>query len=194
MTLHTLAPIIALHGHAQSGKDTIAGILSKYGYERVAFADALREALYRLNPVIGINLDIDGRPIPARLAPFVDEYGWEAAKNTGQETRRLLQVLGTEVGRELISNTVWIDIVRQKMADPNKRYVITDLRFPNEYDEMAKYGPDIVFAKVRRPGVGPVNGHVSDAGLPEYLFDVIIDNDGTIEDLADMVPYCLGLS
>ncbi|MFE2102926.1 hypothetical protein ACFW9W_39100, partial [Streptomyces sp. NPDC059468] len=47
-----LPQYIGLHGFAGSGKDAVAKILADYGYERVAFGDKVREALYVLNPVI----------------------------------------------------------------------------------------------------------------------------------------------
>jgi len=34
-----------------------------------------------------------------------------------------------------------------------------------------------------KAGVGSVNAHVSESGLPERLIDLVIPNDGTIDDL-----------
>ena len=73
--------IIGLTGYARSGKDTVANYLVEHhGYTRVAFADAIRDALYELNPYIANNL---------RVAEVVDDYGWDIAK-TNPEVRRLL--------------------------------------------------------------------------------------------------------
>jgi dephospho-CoA kinase len=81
--------IIGLSGYARSGKDTVAELLVlNYGFKRMAFADGIREALSALNPILH-----DGM----RLNEVVKEYGWELAKSK-DEVRRLLQVLGTEVG------------------------------------------------------------------------------------------------
>jgi dephospho-CoA kinase len=64
--------IIGLSGYAQSGKDTVAELLClNYGYKRVSFADPMREALMRLNPIVGHE----------PLAHLVNDYGWELAKH-----------------------------------------------------------------------------------------------------------------
>jgi dephospho-CoA kinase len=45
--------IIGLSGYAQSGKDTVAELLClNYGFKRIAFADAIREGVVRLNPML----------------------------------------------------------------------------------------------------------------------------------------------
>jgi hypothetical protein len=181
--------IIGLHGYAQSGKDTVASMLE--GYERLAFADRLRECTYALNPAIGVEQWEDGDLTLVRLQEEVDQYGWDAVKVGNPEVRRLLQVFGTEVGRELIKDSLWVDIVLDQMADglehDEARFVITDMRFINEVTGLLQFGEDMLVPvelwKITRPGVGPVNTHVSDAGLADDMFDLIIENDGTLEDL-----------
>ncbi len=179
-----MAPrIIGLHGYAQSGKDTVASMLD--GYERLAFADRLRECVYTLNP------EVTFHDLRTRVQTLVDMHGWDYAKVNCDEIRRLLQVFGTEVGRELIKDGLWVDIVLDQMADglehPEAKFVITDLRFPNEVDGLSIFGDEegveVELWKIQRPGVGPVNTHVSDAGLADDMFDIIIDNDGSLEDL-----------
>jgi hypothetical protein len=174
-----LPRVIGLHGYARSGKDTVFGFLAEYGYRRLAFADVLRLACYRLNPIIGAR--ITGGEF--RLQELVDQEGWDDAKSH-PEVRRMLQVMGTEVGRELIRDSVWVDIVLDQIkAEPEERFAITDVRFPNELVALRENFPSGELWKVNRPGVGPVNAHVSDAGLADELFDVIVENDGTLEDL-----------
>ena len=41
--------------------------------------------------------------------------------------------------------------------------------------------------RVSRPGVGPINDHISEVGLDDYPFDAVIDNDGTLDDLHERV-------
>jgi dephospho-CoA kinase len=175
-----MSKIIALHGFAQVGKDTVAGLLGEYGYIRRAFADKLRDALYILNPII--LADSYGRIF--RLQEIVDEIGWDEAKVNHPEVRRLMQVLGTEVGRELLGPDVWVDLLT-KQLEYGKKYVITDLRFLNEVTALRRL-PNVTLVRVTRPGVGPVNGHVSDKGL-DIVFDEEILNDGTLDDLHGQV-------
>jgi len=174
--------ILGLHGFAQSGKDTMAKFLiDSFGFQRIAFADVLRESIYRLNPVVGF---INGELITVRQV--VDDIGWENAKVNYSEVRRLLQVIGTEVGRELIDENIWVHLALRNVT-PDQDIVITDVRFPNEVEAVSTLkGLNI---KIRRPNVGPINTHASDAGLPEDMFDFVIDNDGSLEDFEKKVLF-----
>jgi dephospho-CoA kinase len=182
-----LPQYIGLHGFAGAGKDTVAEILSQYGYTRVAFADVLREALYVLNPII-----IDPPDAPElRVQDLVDRHGWDEAKRKYEEIRRMLQVLGTEVGREMIDQNVWVDSVFKKLEE-GKKYVFADVRFVNEHHAIDSRLGTLI--RIDRPGYGPVNDHKSDKGLPPEWFDAAIVNDGTIEDLNTKVREILRLA
>ena len=165
--------IIGLSGYAQSGKDTVAELLClNYGYKRVSFADPMREALMRLNPVI------NSQP----LACLVDDYGWDVAKSN-PEVRRLLQVFGTEVGREMFGENFWVDLAFKQA--PQQRVVFTDVRFPNEAQAIIDKGGQVW--RVQREGHKPVNLHTSETAMDNWRFDDLILNHGSIDDLADEV-------
>jgi len=167
--------IIGVSGYARSGKDTIAEKLKEIGYVRGSFADALREALYRLNPVISET----GKP----LADMVDELGWDDTK-AYPEVRGQLQRIGTEVGRDMFGENFWVDYLIDNMPDGSK-VVIPDVRFPNEADAILKMGGQLW--RVERNGVGAINSHVSDSALDDYPFDTVIFNNDTIEHLYSQV-------
>jgi dephospho-CoA kinase len=45
--------IIGLSGYARSGKDTAADhLVNEYGFTRYSFAAPMKEAMYRLNPIV----------------------------------------------------------------------------------------------------------------------------------------------
>lgn len=193
--MSTLPFIVGVHGHARTGKDTIAAhLVAKHGYVRKSFADPMRDALYRLNPVVGA--DTKGRLW--RLAEVVDDIGWDEAKAVFDgEIRRLLQVFGTEIGREW-DEDFWVDRgltgiaapakpgwpeSLEWAAQPDRGYVFSDVRFENEVRAIQEFAPYSLLIKVGRPGYGPINSHKSDRGLPDAMFDVVIDNDGTLDDL-----------
>lgn len=178
----THATVIGLMGYAQVGKDTLAAQLVKHhGFERIAFADALRDCLYALDPIIYFRAD----PIEiVRLRSVVDTLGWDRAKTTFPEVRELLQRMGTEVGREILGNDIWVQTALAKVK-PGGKYVITDVRFPNELAAIDKLGGKLL--RIKREGYGPVNGHWSETALDGYQADMELWNCGTPEYLADLV-------
>lgn len=168
--------IIGLSGYARSGKDEAAKGLEFFGFKRVSFADKMREFLYVLNPlVMGTN------EMPVRLKYVVDRYGWDGYKETpwGQDMRELMQRLGTECGREMLYEDVWVDAALDDYRTGKiKSQVIPDVRFPNEAAAIKELGGFIV--RIRRPGVHPANGHTSETALDDYDFDYTLNNDKDI--------------
>lgn len=169
--------IIGLSGYAQTGKDTIANYLVEhYGYKRVAFADPLREALYSLNPLITDLPEV----YSSTLVNAVDHIGWEAVKQNSEQVRGLLQRMGTEVGRKMWGEDFWVERAFKNVYVGSK-VVFTDVRFPNEYDEVKACHGKVW--RVEKPGIQAVNGHSSETALDGYTFDRIINNDSSLEDL-----------
>lgn len=172
--------IIGLSGYARAGKDEAAKGLTAIGFERVGFADKLRDFLYALNPIVDIDPSIYGgikKREYMRLNKAIDMYGWDGYKESdyGQEIRGLLQRLGTECGRELISDTIWIDAaLNGKTGD----IVVADCRFPNEAQAIKDRGGYIV--RINRPGINPANAHPSETALDGFVFDAVLDNDGDV--------------
>ena len=167
--------IIGLSGYARSGKDSTAELLClNYGYRRVSFADPIRHALLTLNP----RLDSI-----TRLAEFVDDYGWDVAKQN-PEVRRLMQVMGTEVGRTMLGDNVWIKMALADLSH-NDRVVISDVRYPNEADAIKKLSGSLW--RINRHNHSAVNGHKSEHAMDNYMFNHVIYNDGTLDDLSDEV-------
>lgn len=192
--------IISLSGYGGAGKDSLAEVLvEEHGFKQYAWADTLRLAASILNPVVGVYLDgqlfdfTDDRDRVGwrstrvvRYNDAVEQDGYIAAKAKYPDLREFLQLLGTEVGRNLISDNVWVDatfarIERECGLDAD--IVITDTRFPNEADAIRQRGGYLV--RVDRPGVGPVNEHPSETSLEGYKFDYYALNNGTLADL----PY-----
>lgn len=167
--------VIGLSGYAQSGKDTIGAALEKEGYQRVAFADRIREGLYALDPMLANE---------TRVVELVDSYGWEHAKTSEPEVRTLLQKLGSEVGRGILGENVWVDLTLKNAPDGAK-IVVTDCRFKNEAEAIKRLGGEMW--RVHRPGYTPVNSHPSETALDDWEFDQYFENDGSIAELHQKV-------
>jgi hypothetical protein len=176
--------IIGLSGYAQVGKDTIGkALVEGYGFTRFAFADALKECVYRLNPIVVAENAPDYVPrgpylVTHRVQDYVDSLGWEEAKKY-PEVRRLLQVMGTEAGRQVLGDNIWVDAVLNKVG--SRDVVITDCRFPNEAQAVKERGGHVV--RVVRPGVDAVNAHPSETSLDDWPFDRIVINGGSMDDV-----------
>jgi hypothetical protein len=167
--------IIGLSGYARSGKDEVAKILVEdYGYKRVAFADKIRELLLETNPQVK-----DG----FRVESVVEAYGWDQAKVMFPEIRTLLQRLGVGA-RNIFGDEFWISQVFHSM-DKTSEYVITDVRFENEAMMLKLMGGQLW--RIKRPGVEPVNSHISERDLDGYAVDKILKNEGTLEELRTLV-------
>ncbi len=166
--------IVGLSGYARSGKDTAAQVLvDRFGFKRVAFADTLRSMLYAINPVVPDS-------IHGRVAELVDAEGWDVAKEQYPEVRQLLQRLGTEAGRNILGEDVWVDAAMRNLH-PAGRYVFTDVRFRNEALAVTSFQVNGELWRIERTGVGPANDHVSEVGLDDWEFDTIILNQGLAE-------------
>lgn len=183
--------IIGLSGYARSGKDSVAEVLvTNEGYERRAFADTLRNSLLALNPTLMVGSGIGGGLEPWPLAAAVRVYGWEKLKSIAPDSRAYLQRLGTEVGRNILGENIWVDAtLPSQIASQFEDIVVTDCRFPNEAAAIKSRGGKLV--RVTRPEVGPANDHPSEVGLDDYPFDYFLDNDGDLSDLVDEVQTML---
>lgn len=161
--------IIGISGYAGVGKDTLGRVLVDHdGRERFAFADVMREGLYALNPLIGTSEEGD----EYRLQTIIDEVGWDTAKRLYPEIRTLQERFGTEAGRDIHGQDVWVDLAMSKL-DRDKRYVITDVRFPNELKAVHEAGGQVW--RINRDGVDAGGTHPSRTALDLADFDRVFD-------------------
>lgn len=165
--------LVGFSGYARAGKDTAVQVLRTEGFQRVAFADVMRDFALRLNPIVGDSGE-PGKQI--RLETVVGRYGWDGYKDSihSAEIRGLLQRLGTECGRQLIDENVWVDAALNGL-DPDGMYAVSDCRFLNEAEAIRARGGKVI--RITRPGVGPANSHASETSLDDYDFDAVVSND-----------------
>ncbi len=175
--------IVGIAGYAGSGKDTAAAALVALGWRKDSLAAPLKAMALDLNPWIRIPNSREGEePVFTTLQGLFNVCGrdWEKAKRY-EGVREFLQRLGTEGVRKHLGENAWVEALLNRNSDHEIDTVVADVRFPNEA---------LIFDRlliVIRPGVGPVNDHPSDAGLPHSFATHIILNDGSIEELHEKV-------
>lgn len=182
--------LIGLGGHKENGKDALADFLvAQHDFEKLGMSDALSQALYTMDPLI----PYDGGWL--RYQSIVDEVGYVQAKKNS-EVRRLLQVLGTEVGRNMLGESVWVDVAARRIAEIRSVGIpvaITGIRYPNELEMIRAAGGYAVW--VERPKAtthqglivaldtaiaSPLETHSSETTLTRDDFDIIVNNDSDL--------------
>ena len=166
--------IIGFTGPAGAGKDLAASMVP--GACRVAFADPIYQGL---STMLGIPEGVL-RDRSAKEQPIV---------GIGASPRQLLQTLGTEWGRQMIGDDLWLRVAfwrwEQLAAGGVSLIVVPDVRFENEARMIRGQGGEVWM--IHRPGVDPVAAHSSEAGLPLKLIDRLVVNDGTVDQLRERV-------
>ncbi|MGW1268193.1 deoxynucleotide monophosphate kinase family protein [Streptomyces sp. NPDC002491] len=172
---------VGIIGRANTGKDTAGEwFVNERGYRRVAFADPLKEAALKLNPIVEVFRGMAGGLDLFRLSQVVGADGWELAKEL-HEVRRILQELGSAV--RAIDEDFWLRAALKKVTEANEAgvpVVITDVRYGNEAASLARSGFKLIH--INRPGV-PQLDHESERSLGPENAHFMVHNDGDIAEL-----------
>lgn len=171
---------IGIIGRARAGKDTTGEwFVNNRGYRRIGFADALKEAALKLDPIVGTD-DAYRLVEGERLSEAVGFWGWEQAKEE-PEVRRVLQELGAAM--RAVDEDVWLRAALKKVQAANEAgvpVVITDVRYRNEAAALIRAGFHLLH--VNRPGI-PQLDHESERDLGPEDARYLVQNDGTVDDL-----------
>lgn len=165
--------LIGISGKIQSGKDTTATILQNILFGRWE----VKKFAFKLKLMVSALTNI---PVTELEKEEVKNSSWN-----GMTVRYLLQKIGTEAMRGVISDTIWIDAL---FADwkPNPMFpggwLITDVRFPNEAQAVIDHGG--LLLRIERPSLVSSSTHPSETALDDYQnWSHVIVNDGTRDDL-----------
>ena len=164
--------IIGLNGLARSGKDTAAEYIAwRYGFERYAFADPIRNMLR-----VGFGLtDWD-----------FNEGKEDPLEEWGVSPRYMMQTLGTDWGRERLRSDCWLKVAQRNVRDNT---IISDVRFNNEAQWIQDTGGLVI--RITRDNAPTVAAHVSENGISETLIAYEIYNIGTKQELYDNLDEIL---
>lgn len=166
--------IIGLHGLARTGKDTLAAYLAAhFALYSYAFADPLKQALAHMFNLTQAQLD------GAEKEQVID---W-----LGKSPRQLMQLLGTEWGREQVHPRLWLLLAEQNLNHAFRidqtdfaGVVLRDVRFENEAAWVRAKGGTVVH--ILRPDAQAVAAHKSESGLSIHDADCVLHNDGSLQE------------
>ncbi|MDC6350717.1 hypothetical protein PP178_04070 [Zeaxanthinibacter sp. PT1] len=123
--------------------------------------------------------------------------------------RKLMQLIGTEFGREMIHPDIWVHALMNQyrpmvyespelaskeglpayeIIDP--KWIISDVRFENEAEAVQEHG---MLIWVERPGLEKNDSHASENSLSPEDCDLVIENDGSVDRLVGKVEMALEL-
>lgn len=137
--------IIGTIGFIGSGKGTVADILvEKKGFTKLAFADAVKDATAAIFgwPRALLEGDTDeSRKFREEMDPW-----WSEKTGKYITPRYMLQLMGTEAGRDVFHQDLWILALEKKLG-MYQNVVISDVRFPNEISFIQRMGGFVVRVK-----------------------------------------------
>lgn len=174
--MQKLPQLIAVCGAKRAGKDTIASIMSnQYGYNHIKIAQKLKS-------VCKILFNFTDEQMESDCKDTIDAY-WNISP------RQAMQWLGTDVMQYQIQHLLpnidrkfWIQsVINQIDMNPTIRYVISDLRFKHEVDELKKRNVFII--KVDRPTMTNNDTHISEKEYIDIQHDLLVKN----EDMSNLI-------
>ncbi len=171
--------LIGLHGLARTGKDTTAQYLvAHFDLIAYAFAYPLKAALEQMFHLTTAHLDGELKEVPL--------------PGIGKSPRELMQLLGTEWGRQTVHPQLWLLLARQhldhmlELRDGHiPGFVISDVRFENEAQWIRDQGGVVVH--IHRPDAQAVAGHSSERGIGIHDNDFVVRNDAGLQHLYEQL-------
>lgn len=202
--------IIGICGFIGSGKDTVADYLTNFHeFRRESFASTLKDAVAN---VFGWDRTmLEGRTKEAReWREQVDAWWANRLDMPSLTPRWVLQYWGTEVCRKAFHDDIWIASLENKLRNSRDHVVISDCRFPNEIKSIKDAGGIIAWVQrgelpdwyqtaldanagsnVAMNELKMKKIHASETAWIGTNFDIILDNNGTIDGLYKQVQQVI---
>jgi hypothetical protein len=182
--------LIGVVGLIGSGKGTVSDRLEqKHNFRKDSFAKSLKDAVSSM-----FNWDremLEGKTDESRAWREKPDVFWSKRFGKDVTPRWVLQYFGTEVMRQGMHDSIWIDSCMARYD--GKPTVIADTRFENEIKIIREMGGSILLVKRGQDpdwftdyvegNVVPKNVHLSEYAWAKSEYDHLITNDGTLEEL-----------
>jgi hypothetical protein len=171
--------LLGLTGKKRSGKSTATDhLIQTYGFEEVSWAWPLKEIIGK--ELFGLT--------DAQL------YGESADRERvipewDMSSRKILQVVGTDLFRQVWPD-FWVKVGMRRIhklisEDPERRIVVSDCRFPNEFDIIKELGGTTI--RIVRKELASTDDHLSETALDDYEPDYTIVSGEGVDKLKRMV-------
>jgi hypothetical protein len=177
--------IIGICGLKSSGKSTLAGLLcDKKGFVRLAFAEPIRDMLHAFLLYQGASYVTIDRILHGDLKEEASPYF------NGKTYRHVIQTLGTEWGRQMIDENLWVSAWLKK-ADQYFHVVCDDVRFETEAKAIKERKGIII--RLDRKGTNVGDQHRSETEIQSIQHNYTIVNDRTIDDIWEQMRLILDI-
>lgn len=146
--------VIAFAGKKGVGKSTLAKALAKsinYARADYWYIYSFATPLYAMADVLGIHKSSDENAFPFRY---------------------VMQTLGTEWGRRLIAENIWVYYLA--LQSPELSILIDDMRFKNELHWAAKYGVTVYLQRDYEESGREFSGHQSENDIAPEDCDLVL--------------------
>lgn len=179
--------LIGITGRAGAGKTTAAEYLrSRYDFECIAFADALKDCLALLLADRGIDHAVLHEP-QFKSVPLDAMHDASA--------RHLMQSLG-DWGRQ-VAKGFWVHQLAHRAgliegrSPVHDRVCITDVRYPNEEEWLHYKGGALL--RITRQAAGRTDTHSSESWSDSLLAHASIPNEGSIGGLHTQLDQIMAM-
>jgi len=140
--------LIGVVGFAGSGKGTVADILIRdYNFTKISFADSVKDAV---SVIFSWDRNLlEGDTEESRDFREKEDAWWSKKFGYKVTPRLMLQLMGTEAGRNVFHDQIWVHTVARKIEnmkqkDNKSTFVVPDVRFTNEMDFIRQSGGHVI--------------------------------------------------
>lgn len=170
--------VVALTGSKGSGKDTVGQLIaSTFGGHTIAFADPIKNVVEHIFQLPTQGLGLEDHQAYDQFKRTRMTYDLPKIGMQGIEARHVVREIGMLM-REY-DDKQFNKYVKEKIeSDPSKTWVVTDLRFDNEYTMLKSIGAKVI--KITRPTY-TYDGHITEREFNDSLVDYTLMNDGSLD-------------
>tara|TARA_A100001015_G_scaffold288308_1_gene359032 strand:+ start:238 stop:771 length:534 start_codon:yes stop_codon:yes gene_type:complete len=173
--------VIALTGPKTVGKTTVASAIAD-NVDKVVYINSFADPMRAMLEAIGVD----------SINLLHQSFKEEPIEGLGKSARELLQTLGTEWGRAMVSEDIWLWAMSSRMEEAKSEgvdiVVIDDCRFDNEADWVSDLGGSVILLKRDGHEYGE-DKHSTEQPIDESKIDLICDASDQYKCAKEIIEY-----